>query len=219
MRGLYLYAIVDSPLPARTRGIFGRPLRSVDLDGVHAVVERADRPPRATVPRLRAQDRVLRGLARDGAALLPARFGAFFASRRELEVAVAARRPHLRRVLRRVRGCVQMTIRLFPSPTPPRRAAAPQSGAQHLRRLALEARARAAHPDLRRIKNATIRFVKAERVEWHDGPALVASVYHLVPRATEQHYLAAVARLARSGNLKLLISGPWLPFAFAEGLP
>jgi hypothetical protein len=218
MPGLYLYAIADSPLSPHVRGIFGRPLRSLDLQGVHAIVETSGRAPRATVARLRAQDRVLRQLSHLDAALLPSRFGTHFAARSELERAVAPRRRDLRRALRRVRGCVQMTVRLFPSPAHARRARKREGGAEYLRRLAREARAREAHPDLRRVRSAARRFVRAERVEWHDGPTLVASVYHLVPRATEREYLAALARLARSGRVKLLVSGPWLSFAFAEEL-
>lgn len=216
MAGIYLYAIADSPLGVRTRGMFGRRLRSIDVGGVHAIVERAERAPRATIARLRAQDRVLRELSGGHAALLPARFGAFSTTRRELESALAARRAHLKRALRHVRGCVQMTLRLFPAARAVREAPSRKSGAAYLRQIASAARARAAHPDLRRVQRASRGFVKGERVEWHDGPALVASIYHLVPRARQQEYLGAMAAVARSKGLKLLVSGPWLPFAFAE---
>jgi hypothetical protein len=215
MAGLYLYAIADAPLTSSVHGMFGRRLRSINVGPLHAIVEAVDRPPRPTLARLRAQNRVLHALAHANATLLPARFGAFSRTRRELERALTARRVHLARTLRHVRGCVQVTVRLVPALPPPRPARVP-GGAAYLRQLADQSRARSTHPDVRRISRAAGRYTRAERVEWHDGPALAASIYHLVPRARLQGYLAAVSRLADAGGLKLTVAGPWLPFAFVE---
>lgn len=215
MAGLYLYAIADAPLTSVVHGMFGRRLRNIDVGRLHAIVEAANRPPRPTLAQLRAQTRVLHALAREHATLLPARFGAFSRTRRELEGALIARRAHLARTLRHVRGCVQVTVRLVPALPVPRRARMP-GGAAYLRHLAEQSRARSTHPDVRRIRHATRRYLRAERVEWHDGPVPAASIYHLVPRARLQRYLAAVSRLAGAGGLKLTVTGPWLPFAFVE---
>jgi hypothetical protein len=112
---------------------------------------------------------------------------------------------------------VQVTVRLFPALPISRRIRVP-TGAAYLRQLAEHSRARSTHPDVRRIRHATRRYTRAERVEWHDGPVVAASIYHLVPRARLQPYLAAVSRLVGAGSLKLTVTGPWLPFAFVEDL-
>jgi hypothetical protein len=46
---------------------------------------------------------------------------------------------------------------------------------------------------------------------------LVASVYHLVPRDEHEAYLAAFDRASRGlGGARVVASGPWPPYAFAE---
>jgi hypothetical protein len=212
MAGLYLYAVADEPLAAAARGIFGNRLRSIDFHGIHAIVERAERTPRATLARLRAQDRVLRELSRAHAALLPARFGAF-STRRELESSLVQQRTRLKRGLRKVRGCVQVTLRLSPAERRPPRPRS-SGGAVYLRQLAADARARGRHPELRLLRDAVRGLIRDGRVQWHDTPVRVVSVYHLVPRSRLQAYLDAIDRLVRRRGVKLTATGPWLPFAF-----
>jgi hypothetical protein len=45
----------------------------------------------------------------------------------------------------------------------------------------------------------------------------VASAYHLVPRERVEEYRAALAAVAETPALRVTVSGPWPPYAFAPG--
>jgi len=76
--------------------------------------------------------------------------------------------------------------------------------------MAEEARA---IPGFGPIRAAVQRFVKDERVEKRSG---VVTVNHLVPRTAVMPYVAAVRRAASDNHLRLTVSGPWAPYAFAD---
>ena len=60
------------------------------------------------------------------------------------------------------------------------------------------------------------RFVTTERVDRHDAPPLVASVYHLLSRGEADAYTEAVERAASAlHDVRITVSGPWAPYAFA----
>jgi hypothetical protein len=46
--------------------------------------------------------------------------------------------------------------------------------------------------------------------------ASIATVYHLVPRASAEAYRRALARHAADAGVRVVISGPWPPYAFAD---
>jgi hypothetical protein len=48
--------------------------------------------------------------------------------------------------------------------------------------------------------------------------ASIATVYHLVPRASAGAYRRALARAAAAEGVRVVISGPWPPYAFADPL-
>jgi hypothetical protein len=58
--------------------------------------------------------------------------------------------------------------------------------------------------------------VRDERVETRAG---VTSVYHLVPRAAAEAYRRALDRAAAAQGLRIAVSGPWPPYAFAAEEP
>lgn len=221
-RGLYVYAMADRPIRVPVRGIFRRPVRSIalpGLPGLHPIVEAAARAPRQSIRRLREQDRVLRALAAsDRGSIVPMRFGSFVQSREELAGALRDRAADIRRGLRLVRGCMQMTTRVFLQPAEaPARARVP-SGTAHLMGLARDERARRSHPVVACVQRNVAPFVKAERVEWHDtGGVTAVSLYHLVPRTRLEPYVDALARACRDDSARVLVTGPFLPFAFAQG--
>jgi len=68
-------------------------------------------------------------------------------------------------------------------------------------------------PAFEPIRAAVGRFVKDERVEKR---ADVVTVNHLVPRTAVTRYRAAVTRAAGENHLRLMVSGPWAPYAFAD---
>jgi hypothetical protein len=57
-----------------------------------------------------------------------------------------------------------------------------------------------------------VRWVRDERVE-HRGE--VSSVYHLIPRASTEAYRRAVQTSADAAGLRVIVSGPWPPYAFS----
>jgi gas vesicle protein GvpL/GvpF len=68
-------------------------------------------------------------------------------------------------------------------------------------------------PQLAPIRPAIRRFVKDERVERRSG---VITVHHLIPRAMAERYRAAVERAAGETGVRLFVSGPCAPYAFAD---
>jgi hypothetical protein len=76
-------------------------------------------PGGVTADILRAQDALVRALAQRAEALLPARFGSMFTSETALREVIAGLDPRLEEALERVRGCEQMTIRVFSSTDAP----------------------------------------------------------------------------------------------------
>ena len=217
---LGVYALV-SPAPRRVgvTGIAGERLRVVTVGGVSAIVGDLARARRPTEANLRKYDVVMRTLARDSAALLPARFGTQFRDLDELSLVLQSRQPSLRRLLRHVRNRAQITIRMVvpaagPS-APPSGSRRPSglrtTGSSYLRRRAAEAAQAREIPGFESVRAAVRRWVRDERIE---RQANVASVYHLIPRSSVDAYRAALDRAARAAGLDLRVSGPWPPYAF-----
>jgi Gas vesicle synthesis protein GvpL/GvpF len=78
--------------------------------------------------------------------------------------------------------------------------------------MAMEANARAI-PGFEPIRGAVRRFVKDERVERRAG---IVTVNHLIPRQSVPRYAAAIERAAVEQRLRLMVSGPLAPYAFAD---
>jgi hypothetical protein len=215
--GLYLYAIVGKrPRGALGTGMNGGALALVRAGGAHVVVERASAPeptPRA----VRGHDRIVKRIAASTSAVLPFRFGSVVEDRAAVRGMLDPVTSAVAKALEVVDGCVQYTLRVYGEATraAPGEAAAEASGpgTQWLR---VRLRARRV-PEIAPVTDATLGYVRAARTERHDRPPLVASVYHLVPRAKARAYRTALGRAARAlPNVEIKISGPWPPYAFAE---
>jgi len=159
----------------------------------------------------------MRELAARFPALLPARFGTSV-DEDELMFILSTRRASLARALIAVRGRVQMTIRVLARATAEDRGIMPvpeePAGAVTGRDyLAGKARAARAVAGFEPVRAAVARWVRDERVERRGG---VSSVYHLIPRSSTVAYRRAVRTAAASSGLRLLVSGPWPPYAFAD---
>src|SRR2546428_788691 len=71
-------------------------------------------------------------------------------------------------------------------------------------------------PEVDPLGRARRGLVSAERIERHERPPLLASVYHLVRRGDSERYLATVAAAsARLNGVRVSPSGPWPAYAFA----
>jgi hypothetical protein len=221
---LCVYA-VTTPGAGRVgvHGISGEKLRQVNVGRVAAIVGELARTPLPSTATLRRYDRVIRSLSSRRDAVLPARFGSCFATLEELIATIRLRERILARALRHVRGRLQMTIRVVPGSRrhAPRRRT-PESGLDGTRRVRpgasyLRARAVAAAnerqiPGFDPIRDAVRRWIRDEQVEKRKG---VASVYHLVPRASADSYRRAAHRAAASAGLDIVITGPHPAYAFA----
>jgi hypothetical protein len=231
MSGLYVYALIAGPASSAPPevGLQGEPVRLLDWGGVLAAAGEIAAPPALTREALAAHDAVVRRLAAQAPAILPARFGQWAADPSELAAGVAARRVELGAALALVAGCVQMTLRLFASGKPVEAgeaAGGPGSGSRSGTgpgSLYLEGRRRqlAAElpPGVLELRRALAPLLRAERLELHGEPPLLATAHDLVSREQAERYRQTVAELAAAAaGWRAHVSGPWPPYAFAPGV-
>ena len=200
-----VYALA-SRAPARfsVRGIAGERLRAVRVSGITAIVGESRRAPSPTIRNLTRHAAVIDALAHSIDAILPARFATCVAGEDELAAAVRSRAPMLKTRLRAVRRRAQMTIRLV---APPVAQGRPASGTEYLRQRRVTA------PAFEPIRAAVGKYVKESRVERRGD---VVTINHLVPRTAVDRYRADIARAAAENGVRLILTGPWPPFAFAD---
>lgn len=197
-------------------GVSGERLRGVEVGSVIALVGEMSRAPRPTEDNLRKYDRVVQALARRTPALLPARYGTCVRDLYELALIVGARQDALVRRLKAVRHRVQMTVRVphadVVRPTGNVRPTGKQGGgADYLR--SRSAALTTDIPQFEPLRAAVRRWVREERVE-HRGS--IATVYHLVPRGSVDAYRRALEKKAHGTGARLMITGPWPPYAFSD---
>jgi hypothetical protein len=186
---------------------------------------------RPTVELVRVHDRVVRA-ALESETPLPARFGQSFASDAALGFALESHAAELEEALARVRGQVEMTVRILLSGAP----APGSASAAGLAATPLAAGAgRAYMAQLRERQQASAElkkeaeFLQARVARTVDGLARAEvssrvmpgtnsfSLSHLVARGAIGEYRLAVDSLVKSDPaLRLLVSGPWAPYSFAR---
>src|SRR5262249_7854086 len=106
---VYLYAVLGSrPASDCGQGGCAERLRLVVVRDLAALVGDVPAPPEVTAMTLRTQDAVLRRLAAEVDAVLPARFGTLLDDDAALTEALARRRAALAEALGLVAGCEQM---------------------------------------------------------------------------------------------------------------
>ena len=213
---LCVYAITGAGnQTAPGRGPGGERLDTVAGGRFAAIVIRAPRAPRSSLPGLRRHAAVVRQLWARLPAVLPVRFGTCFGGAAELTLALGSRQRALAGDLRRVRGRAQMTVRVFTAAG----RAAPElpatagfsGGADYLRGRAAQAAREREVSGFDPLRRSVSRWVREERVEQHAG---VASVYHLVPRSSVDAYRRKLERAAASAHLRIAVTGPHPPYAF-----
>jgi hypothetical protein len=224
-----VYAIVPPGVKVRGVGLTGERLRVVAAGAVAAIAGEVRRLPAASRANLVAYDRILLRLAAVAASIVPARFGTGVADYDELAFILRTRQRSLRRALGRVRNRAQMTVRLMlvtpgtgrRSAAPSRNAAAgqatsrqsPTSGVGFLRARAAAMTEERELPAFGPLRASVQRWVREERVEKRGG---IATVYHLRPRRAAAAYQRAMGRAAAASGVRAVVTGPWLPYAFAE---
>lgn len=220
---LYLYALVDGePSSSLGEGLAGEPLRQVCCGSFAAVVGDLPRKPEPDRDTLQAQDAVVRRLAERFTALLPARFGEAFADEAVLRDRIAGRAPGIAESLTLVRGCVQMTLRVFGDPEPTTESPEEPTGGIGTRYLEARRRERERSrslPEIDPLREALRPLLRAERIERRETGLLLGTAYHLVPRDQTGAYIAAFRAALqeageRIGGRRVSASGPWPPYAF-----
>lgn len=221
MSGLYLYALVDKePGQPLGQGLAGEPLRVVRSGEILAVAgERASRP----APGVHAfsdHDGTVRRLAARVPALLPARFGEWFPDEQALADKLAPRAKELGEALELVRGCVQMTLRVFgePAPVPPEEAVEGGPGTRYLEERRREHERARSLPEINPLRELLAPYLRTEKVERRGTPPLLGTAYHLIPRESLSEYRTALEQgNERLSGVHVQASGPWPPYAFAPG--
>ena len=227
-----VYALIASSSRVVGSGMSGERLRAVTAGGIVALVGELRRAPKPTMTNLRRYAIVIEKAAAQTPAILPVRFGTGMADLDEVTFVLQSRQDALRRRLRAVRGRSQMTIRVvpggsgsdsgdasYPSQTRVigrsrvRLENAPTQGTQYLQQRAITAARAREIPGFAPIRAAVKRLVKDERVEKR---ARVATVNHLIPRSSVGTYRSAVERAAERAGLRVMVTGPFPPYAFAE---
>jgi hypothetical protein len=216
---VYLYALVDGEPPGSLgEGLAGEPLRRVHCGSFAAVVGDLPRKPEPDRETLQAQEVVVRRLAEIFTALLPSRFGEAFADEAVLRDRIAGQASGIAESLALVRGCVQMTLRVFGDSELPVDADTEPAGGPGTRYL--EARRRESErarslPEIDPLREALRPLLRAERIERRETGLLLGTAYHLVPRDQTGAYLAALQEVGeRIGGRRVSASGPWPPYAF-----
>ena len=155
---------------------------------------------------------------------IPFRFGTL-ATKEELDNYLDARRDALKAKLERVRGCVEMSVKIIwdrPWTEEPPVKEADKPGTAFLaekRRelLGSEARATEAKQIADWLEERLRDVVRERTVQTNTTEKLLVTAAHLVERGSVEQYREAVknATLERP-ELHFLASGPWPPYSFAN---
>lgn len=208
---IYLYGITepDAGTP-EVSGLDDEAVSLLEAGSVAGLVsshERASFDPEPAA--LWCHDRVLESAMEHGP-VLPARFGSTFPDTGELINLLEREDKRLSRQLERVRGCVELAVRVS---LPVAERPDPQSGQEYVRtRLAEQSDSRAAvRLALQPLDEHAVLSQRKARSK--DRGTLTAS--YLVPAGEVDHFTEEVRELAREhGELSLSCTGPWPPYSF-----
>jgi hypothetical protein len=206
-----LYAVTDDPAPPPPELA---QLEVIPVDGLAAVCTRAQEP-EFSAEALWRHEEVVEALMADRD-LLPVRYGTLLEDEGAVAHAVEERRDELAAALDRVRGAVELSVRVMATET---REAAPAatdavSGAEYLRSRSdadaeRDRASRALHEPLAGLARAS--------AEGRARPQELFSRAYLVERDAVEAFAAEVARLQDANPaLSILCTGPWPPYSFAD---
>jgi hypothetical protein len=227
-----VYAILGEELPAEALppGPCAVAVRLAQAEGLAAAWSAVpDDLARPEVPYLLAYAAVVEALHRR-AAVLPVRYGCLLDSEAAVGDLLRLRRETFRAALDRVADCVEMTVRTWGGegevppprePVPPSLPTSPAAGTAYL------ARRRAAFADKDGCLHRTVQVGDRLRQGLSDcavgflaeSPARRAAppgFHFLVRRADQAAFVEAFRRLAAADPGRLLLTGPWPPYHFAD---
>lgn len=210
---IHLYAFVDEldRMPARC-GAAGEALRAQRLGDITAVVGEVAQPLPPTTETAVAHDAVVESLLEHAAAVLPARLGRPFADRAALAAATNGNLPGLRRTLARVRGCVELGVRI--GGDKPAASARAADGTAYMRRLAAVTARREALADEAEVLLRPC--VVDSRNDHPRDPGTLFRAAYLVRRDAVDGFARRATRLSEQHpELTVVRTGPWAPYSFA----
>jgi hypothetical protein len=143
--------------------------------------------------------------------LLPVRFGTLLADEDAVAHAVGERAAQLAAQLERIRGAVELALRVDDRADAPRTRTGHTTGREYMRLQAGRVRSgRLVHDELAVLARDTVML---------PGPELVRAAY-LVERDGVDDFVTRVRHLqAANRELDLICTGPWPPYSFAEERP
>ena len=204
---IYLYAVVDelAGLPDGP-GIDGASLERRRAGDFDLVVSEHAAEVEPTEEAVLTPARVVEELLPLAGAVLPARFGVGFEDGTSLERAVGDRAADLDKSLDRVRGRVEVGVRVVGDQTPP----PAETGREYL-----EARQRqlAAIDELH--DSLAARALAATRGNSR-GQLVMSGAYLVDPEGIPEFQKAVGALQSEHPQLTFALTGPWPPYSFAE---
>jgi Gas vesicle synthesis protein GvpL/GvpF len=182
------------------------PLRAVACDGLTAICAPADESPTDAESLWRHEELVESLMeTRD---LLPVRFGTLLPDDDAVAHAVRERGGQLAGQLERVRGAIEIAVRIRDRASSPLSGRGVTSGTDYMRLQAERVRsAQTIHDELSALARDSTTL---------PGPELMRAAY-LVDRGDVDELVACVQRLqGANADLDLICTGPWPPYSFAE---
>ena len=207
---IHVYGIVDEldSLPP-LEGLHDAPLERRRVDDLELVVSEVPREEVTQEAVLRHAEVVEALMSRSGA-VLPAQFSRPFAGDEELVSAVTAKAPELGQRLQRVRGCVELGLRVV-TPAAPESDRDAASGAAYMRARLDEERRRSR---LAAELDEPLARLSQETASAAAGGNIFERAY-LVREEDVDEFLDTVGELqAANPELSLACTGPWPPYSF-----
>ena len=205
---LYVHAICDAPVEAWQEDD-GRRVDSIAMERFFVIGERRATAPPVSESELRRQHSLVVRVFEAVPAVIPARFGSLL-EEPELAAVLRRRKDVITAALERVRGNVQMTLRMAGAVAAPVGTPA-TSGRDYLRRRREEL-VPPVPPYAEVTRRALGAVILDERRKAGDGNVVI---YHLIRRSDVKEYRDTVTNIGASA---ISVTGPFPAFAFAPDL-
>jgi hypothetical protein len=218
---IYAYAICEPTVATPTPhcpGLGGAALRALERGGLAGVYSRhRSLRPRPVPELVLDHERVVEAIMARGD-VLPLRFGTQLADEAQLRAVLAERREELLRSLARVRGKVEIGVRMIPPRPAPTSGTAQATGRGYL--LARVHAHRRYQQAIRELHAPLAALAAASRIRQpRSPPAILAAAYLVDSEHVAEFRLRAEELGRRQTGMQVLVTGPWPPYSFASEEP